>query len=97
MSRTLPDWQNPDVLHIGREEPRASLIPFLNEKAALSGERGLSGCYRLLNGQWDFFYSPAGPAPFPDLDEHVGAASNDLGFRMFHAETNRFLYGKRFV
>ena len=42
MSRTLPDWQNPDVLHIGREEPRASLIPFLNEKAALTGEKALS-------------------------------------------------------
>ncbi len=63
MSRTLPDWQNPDVLHIGREEPRASLIPHPNEKAALAGERGLSGFYRLLNGQWDFFYSPVGQAP----------------------------------
>ena len=55
MNQTLPDWQNPNILQIGREEPRASLIPYLTEKDALTGERGLSGCYRLLNGRWDFF------------------------------------------
>ena len=70
MSKMLPDWQNPDVTNIGREAPRASLIPFESEKAALSGERGRSGCYRLLNGQWDFYYSPVGQAPegFQDPD-----------------------------
>ena len=46
MSKMLPDWQNPDVTNIGREAPRASLIPFECEKAALSGERGRSGCCR---------------------------------------------------
>ena len=70
MNQTLPDWQNPNILQIGREEPRASLIPYLNEKDALTGERGLSGCYRLLNGRWDFFYSPIGRAPerFQEVD-----------------------------
>lgn len=70
MNQTLPDWQNPNMLQIGREEPRASLIPYLTEKDALTGERGLSGCYRLLNGRWDFFYSPIGRAPerFQEVD-----------------------------
>lgn len=70
MNTILPDWQNPEMLHIGREEPRASLIPYLSEKDALTGERGLSDCYRLLNGRWDFFYSPIGRAPehFQDVD-----------------------------
>ena len=70
MNQTLPDWQNPNMLQIGREEPRASLIPYLTEKDALTGERGLSGCYRLLNGRWDFFYSPIGRAPerFQEID-----------------------------
>lgn len=70
MNQILPDWQNPEMLHIGREEPRASLIPYLNEKDALTGERGLSDCYRLLNGRWDFFYSPTGRAPerFQEVD-----------------------------
>jgi len=79
--KTLPDWQNPDVLHIGREAPRASLIPFLNERTALAGDRGLSGCYRLLNGQWDFCYSPVGQAPegFQDPDyDYAGEDWDEL-------------------
>lgn len=74
--KQLPDWQNPDVLHIGREEARASLIPFTCEKAALTGDRGLSDCYRLLNGEWDFCYAAKGVAPEgfqePDYDLDAG-------------------------
>ena len=74
--KQLPDWQNPEVLHIGREEARASLIPFTCEKAALTGDRGLSDCYRLLNGEWDFCYAAKGVAPEgfqePDYDLDAG-------------------------
>ena len=63
MKKILPDWQNMDCLNIGREAPRASLIPFLTEKDALKGDRGLSDAYRLLNGTWDFYYSPVGQPP----------------------------------
>ena len=50
----LPDWQNPEVLHINREEPRAQLIPYQCVETAMIGDRGLSEHYRLLNGTWDF-------------------------------------------
>jgi len=61
--KQLPDWQNPNLLHIGREEPRASLIPYQNVRAALRNDRGASDCYRLLNGEWDFHYSASGIVP----------------------------------
>ena len=37
MENKLPDWQNPQVLGINREEPRAAGIPFACEEGALSG------------------------------------------------------------
>ena len=71
-----PDWQNPQVVEINREAPRATLVPFPCEEAALNGERGLSRYYRLLNGSWDFLYCPDGRAPedfetptYEDLDD----------------------------
>ena len=70
MNQFLRDLQDPNRLHIGREDPRASLIPFLCEKSALAGDRAFSACYRLLNGTWDFCYAPTGDAPerFQDVD-----------------------------
>ncbi len=74
--KQLPDWQNPNLLQIGREEARASLIPYTCEKAALAGDRGASGCYRLLNGTWDFCYAARGQAPEgfqdPEYDMDAG-------------------------
>ena len=57
------DWQNPKITNINREMPRASLIPFASEKEALNNQRGFSGCYKLLNGTWDFCYCPSGDVP----------------------------------
>ena len=58
-----PDWMNPQVMHIRREEPRAALVPFACEGSALAGDRGLSPYYRLLNGEWEFLYCEDGVAP----------------------------------
>ena len=67
-----PDWMNPQVMHINREEPRATLVPFAGEDCALAGERGLSPYYRLLNGEWEFIYCEDGSLPQdfeqPDFD-----------------------------
>ena len=69
----LPDWQNPSVLHINREAPRATLVPFACEGSAMAGDRGISPYYRLLNGEWEFLYCEDGtvPADFeqPDFDD----------------------------
>lgn len=63
IAKSLPDWQNPSVLHINREPARAHLVPYQCVETALIGDRGLSEYYRLLNGEWDFCYAPTGEAP----------------------------------
>ncbi|MBR0464731.1 MAG: hypothetical protein IJJ23_10220 [Clostridia bacterium] len=70
MERTLQDWQNPNCLHVGRENPRATLIPYPDAQTALIGDKALSDAYKLLNGTWDFYYAPTGIAPehFQDVD-----------------------------
>jgi beta-galactosidase/beta-glucuronidase len=60
---TLPEYQNPQVTHINRMPPRAISFAFSNEEDALAGERGLSPFYRLLNGDWSFYYAPDGRIP----------------------------------
>ena len=69
----LPDWQNPGVLHINREDPRATLVPFACEKSAMAGDRGISPYYRLLNGEWEFLYCEDGTVPedfqHPDFED----------------------------
>lgn len=67
--KILPDWQNPAVLHINREDPRAQLIPYQCVETAMIGDRGLSEQYRLLNGSWDFYYAADGRAPEEFYDE----------------------------
>lgn len=68
-----PDWQNPEVLEIGREKPRATLIPYKNESQAHRMQRALSPFYTSLNGNWDFLYSADGVCPegFFDVDYDV--------------------------
>jgi len=67
-----PDWQNPDVLHIGRVRPRASLIPYKTEAQAEKMQRAFSPFYTCLNGSWDFLYCETGVCPegfeFSDYD-----------------------------
>ncbi|HSV86878.1 MAG TPA: hypothetical protein VLH85_09910, partial [Levilinea sp.] len=52
------DWENPGVLQRNRELARAAFIPYHDEKIAQTGERGLSSRFRLLNGEWMFYYAP---------------------------------------
>lgn len=70
---TNPDWMNPQVMHINREEPRATLVPYACEASAVKDDRGLSPYYRLLNGTWEFKYFDEGvlPAGFeqPEYDD----------------------------
>ncbi|MGH2562263.1 MAG: sugar-binding domain-containing protein, partial [Thermomicrobiales bacterium] len=67
---TLPDWENPAILSRHREPPRATLIPYPTESAALAGDRIQSPLVKLLNGHWQFRYlpNPAVPAGFERLE-----------------------------
>ena len=52
-------WEDPEVLHVGCEKPRAYFIPHDSLETASSEERGLSGRFTSLNGLWKFRYLPS--------------------------------------
>ena len=72
--KKLNDWENPNLLHINREEARAYSIPFLKDKGTSVQEREKSQLFKLLSGKWDFKYcknhDPESEL-FPLLDESV--------------------------
>ena len=49
-----PDWQNLKVFDINKEAPHATMMPFKDEKAALTKKRRASVYYKSLNGTWKF-------------------------------------------
>lgn len=66
-----PDWQNPQMIHRGREGARASFFPFQSRTAADKGQRGNSDYYRPLNGNWQFELAPSPdsvPVEFVEAD-----------------------------
>jgi beta-galactosidase len=52
----LPDWENPSVVGINKEPPRATFFPFETGELALAGNRAASSYFRLLNGDWRFHW-----------------------------------------
>lgn len=48
------DWMNHKLTGINRLSPRAELLPFSSEQAAMNGERTASPFFKLLNGVWKF-------------------------------------------
>lgn len=71
MPETFPEYMNPQLLQINREEPRAALLPYADEKSALLHSSDRSPWIKSLNGVWRFILldSPMDtPANFP---QHV--------------------------
>lgn len=78
-NKLLPDWQNISVIHKGRQRPRGIFIPYDDLDAALSGQRGNSNYFKLLSGEWKFFYSPIEalcPEGFEQEDYDIGPWDN---------------------
>ncbi len=65
MTKAVNDWENPKVFERGRLPARASFISYPDEESALSGERGNSPWFRLLNGNWKFNFAET-PALSPE-------------------------------
>ena len=65
MSERVNDWENPKIFQRNRVPARASFVPYPDEESALSGERGRSPWFRLLNGNWKFVYAES-PALAPE-------------------------------
>ena len=53
-----PEWENPEIFQINREEPTASFYRYENEIDALKNQSWeSSSLYKTLNGSWDFYYA----------------------------------------
>ncbi|WP_041633193.1 glycoside hydrolase family 2 [Maribacter sp. HTCC2170] len=53
-----PDWENPEIFQINREEPTASFYRYADESTALKNQSWEnSPLYKSLNGTWDFYYA----------------------------------------
>jgi len=63
-NRPVNDWENPRMFGRGKEEPRASFVPFPDAASALKGSGTASPFYRTLNGPWKFRWVPK-PADRP--------------------------------
>ncbi len=53
-----PEWENPEIFQINREEPRATFYHYDSTDEALD-QKGWknSSFYQSLNGTWDFYYA----------------------------------------
>jgi hypothetical protein len=70
------DWENQHVVGRNKEPAHVTLLPFIDEKSALSGKRRASPFFKLLNGDWKFKFSAnpqASPADFfqPPYDDQA--------------------------
>lgn len=56
-AQKLPEWQDPDVVELNREDPHATRFSFDTYHQALEGKKNASDNYMTLNGPWKFHYS----------------------------------------
>lgn len=72
---TPHDWENPSLLERNREPAHATLLVYPDESSAFINERNASPYFKLLNGEWRFFYAenpevaPAGFEPPAFIDD----------------------------
>ncbi|MEI6602422.1 MAG: glycoside hydrolase family 2 TIM barrel-domain containing protein [Clostridia bacterium] len=72
------DWENPNLLQINREKPRAYYVPYADLESACTKQRGRSPYFKLLNGSWKFRYCPSiVDAPVDFYKESVSKADWD--------------------
>lgn len=53
-----PDWENPEVFAVNKENARATSLPYATVDQALTDDYSSSPYYQSLNGIWDFFWVP---------------------------------------
>jgi beta-galactosidase len=57
-AQTAPEWENPEIFAINKEETRATAIPYPAEPLALVNNYSQSEYYQSLNGEWTFKWLP---------------------------------------
>jgi beta-galactosidase len=73
MLKRIKYWQDPSVLHVNCEKPRAYFIPYDTAEKADKGIRGASEFFRNLSGSWKFKYC----ASVNDIAEEFYSADFD--------------------
>jgi beta-galactosidase/beta-glucuronidase len=74
----MNDWENPKLTHRNRLPARSYHFPFADDESALSGERGASAWFKLLDGVWKFRYAPSpSEAPAGFFEESFDVAGWD--------------------
>lgn len=56
-SQQKPEWNDPSVVQVNKENPHASLFPFEDSGNALKNDRSKSANFLTLNSDWFFKYS----------------------------------------
>ncbi len=69
--RYVFDWEDPKVTQHNRVPAHALLLPYRDEATALTGQRGNSPWFRLLNGNWQFHLAE-NPALVPEGFQESG-------------------------
>lgn len=54
----IPDWENPKVFAVNNEYTRATALPYADKDGALKNEYSLSPYYKLISGDWKFYWVP---------------------------------------
>ncbi len=84
-AQELPDWMNPAVVAIGKEEPHATLVPYPDERLALENNRIKSPLFKMLNGMWKFYWVER-PADVPS--NFFQESYNDQGWDIITVPSN---------
>jgi beta-galactosidase len=74
-SQAIPEWQDPQVISINTEKPRADFTPYPSEKAALLMDKK-TPYVRSLNGTWKFKWASHPSKALPNFyDPKISDAS----------------------
>ena len=84
------DWENPHLLQRGRLPAHATSLPYSSPAAALLSGRGDSDCFKLLNGDWRFFYAQSPAELVPGFE---AAGFSDDGWDLLPVPSNWQMHG----
>lgn len=55
-AQSRPDWENPEVFAVNKENTRATALPYPNVSLAAKNDYKSSPYYKSLNGRWQFLW-----------------------------------------
>src|SRR5450759_4432063 len=90
MSQSAHDWENPQLLQRNREAAHATLLPYPDEATAALNEPGTSPFYRLLSGDWAFYYAAS---PREASEEFTQESFDASGWDTLPVPSNWQLHG----